>query len=88
MRVFSIAWWMKCAVCWLNARYRLTVSPYHPLLLRRLRGHRDDLIPLALGLSTTGNDVLQCYRQIVLELIDQVVFPETCQAVYGLGRPR
>ncbi|PHQ26150.1 hypothetical protein CLH62_00645 [Marinobacter guineae] len=60
------------------------VSPYHPMLLRHLRGHRDDLIPLALGLSITGNDVLQCYRQIVLELIDQVVHPETSQAVYGL----
>ncbi len=61
------------------------VSPYHPMLLRHLRGHRDDLIPLALGLSITGNDVLQCYRQIVLELIDQVVHPETGQAVYGLA---
>jgi len=61
------------------------VSPYHPMLLRHLRGHRDDLIPLALGLSITGNDVLQCYRQIVLELIDEVVHPETCQAVYGLA---
>ena len=61
------------------------VSPYHPMLLRHLRGNRDDLIPLALGLSITGNDVLQCYRQIVLELIDQVVHPETCQAVYGLA---
>lgn len=61
------------------------VSPYHPMLLRHLRGQRDDLIPLALGLSITGNDVLQCYRQIVLELIDEVVHPETCQAVYGLA---
>ncbi len=61
------------------------VSPYHPMLLRHLRGRRDDLIPLALGLSITGNDVLQCYRQIVLELIDQVVHPETSQAVYGLA---
>ncbi|NMT65022.1 hypothetical protein [Marinobacter orientalis] len=61
------------------------VSPYHPMLLRHLRAQRDDLIPLALGLSITGNDVLQSYRQIVLELIDQVVHPETCQAVYGLA---
>jgi hypothetical protein len=61
------------------------VSPYHPMLLRHLRGHQDDLIPLALGLSVTGNDVLQCYRQIVLALIDEVVHPETCQAVYGLA---
>jgi hypothetical protein len=61
------------------------VSPYHPLLLRHLRGQGDHLIPLALGLSITGNDVLQCYRQIVLALIDEVVHPETCQAVYGLA---
>jgi hypothetical protein len=61
------------------------VSPYHPMMLRHLRAHHTDLIPLALGLSITGNDVLQCYRQIVLALIDQVVHPETCQAVYGLA---
>ncbi|HDZ39059.1 MAG TPA: hypothetical protein ENH62_12355 [Marinobacter sp.] len=61
------------------------VSPYHPMLLRHLRGRQDDLIPLALGLSSTGNDVLQCYRAIVLKLIDEAVHPETCQAVYGLA---
>lgn len=61
------------------------VSPYHPILLRHLRGHWDELIPLALGLSITGNDVLQCYREIVLKLIDEVVHPETSQAVYGLA---
>lgn len=61
------------------------VSPYHPMLLRHLRGYRDELIPLALGLSVTGIDVLQCYRQIVLELIDEAIHPETSQAVYGLA---
>jgi hypothetical protein len=61
------------------------VSPYHPMLLRHLRGLRDDFIPLALGLSSTGIDVLQCYQEIVFELIDQVVHPETCQALYGLA---
>ncbi|MEX1228362.1 MAG: hypothetical protein WD623_02285 [Marinobacter sp.] len=61
------------------------VSPYHPMLLRHLRGLRDDLIPMALGLSITGNDVLQCYRQLVLELIDQAVYTETSQVVYGLA---
>lgn len=61
------------------------VSPYHPMLLRHLRGHWDDLIPLALGLSITGNDVLQCYQEIVYKLIDEVVHPETSQAVYGLA---
>ncbi|SOB75403.1 hypothetical protein SAMN04488490_0988 [Marinobacter sp. LV10R510-11A] len=61
------------------------VSPYHPMLLRHLLAHWDHLIPLALGLSITGNDALQCYRQIVLKLIDEVVHPETSQAVYGLA---
>jgi len=61
------------------------VSPYHPMLLQRLRGHRDDLIPMALGLRITGNDLLQSYRQIVLQLIDEVAHPETSQAVYGLA---
>lgn len=61
------------------------VSAYHPLLLRYLLGNQDSLIARALGLSITGNDVLQSYRQIVLKLIDEVVHPETCQAVYGLA---
>ncbi|MBC7184734.1 MAG: hypothetical protein H5U30_14325, partial [Marinobacter sp.] len=61
------------------------VSPYHPILLRHLLASRDDLIPRALGLSITGNDVFQSYRQIVLKLVDEVVHPETCQAVYGLA---
>nr|WP_297459936.1 hypothetical protein [uncultured Halomonas sp.] len=61
------------------------VSPYHPAFLRHLRGHRDDLIPAALGLSMTGIDVLQCYSQLVHTLIDEAIFPETSQAVYGLA---
>lgn len=61
------------------------VSPYHPMLLRHLRGHWDELIPLALGLSITGNDVLQCYQEIVHKLIDEAIHPETSQAVYGLA---
>ncbi|MFB9869691.1 hypothetical protein [Vreelandella sulfidaeris] len=61
------------------------VSAYHPMLLRYLLWGRDDLIPLALGLSITGNDAFQSYRQIVLKLIDEVVHPQTCQAVYGLA---
>ncbi|WP_227369926.1 hypothetical protein [Halomonas sp. M20] len=61
------------------------VSPYHPVLLRHLQDCRDDLIPQALGLSMTGNDALQCYRQLVHTLINEAVFPETSQAVYGLA---
>ncbi len=61
------------------------VSPYHPVFLRYLRGHRDDLIPEALGLSATGKDALECYRQLVFALLDEALFPETSQAVYGLA---
>lgn len=60
------------------------VSSYHPVLLRHLRGFRDDLLPPALGLSMTGVDVLQCYQQLIHTLIDEAIYPETSQAVYGL----
>ncbi|QEA38445.1 hypothetical protein FGL86_04700 [Pistricoccus aurantiacus] len=61
------------------------VSPYHPLLLRYLRGRRDDLVLVALGLSSTGCDTLLCYQELVHSLIDEALFPETSQAVYGLA---
>nr|WP_299242042.1 hypothetical protein [uncultured Halomonas sp.] len=61
------------------------VSPYHPVLLRYLRGYRDDLLLIALGLSSTGCETLLCYQQLVYALIDETLFPETSQAVYGLS---
>ena len=61
------------------------VSPYHPLFLRFLRERHDELIPEALGLSSTGTDALSCYRDLVYRLIDDAVWPETAQAVYGLA---
>ena len=61
------------------------VSPYHPVFLRYLRKHCNELIPFALGLSTTGNDALQCYPELVYRLIDDAIYPETCQAIYGLA---
>ncbi|MCC5887582.1 MAG: hypothetical protein JJT88_14200 [Gammaproteobacteria bacterium] len=61
------------------------VSPYHPVLLRHLRGQWDHLIPAVLGLSLTGRDGLECYTQLVHTLIDEALHPETCQAVYGLA---
>ncbi|MGB8713171.1 MAG: hypothetical protein WCD50_08585 [Onishia taeanensis] len=60
------------------------VSAYHAVFLRHLRGQFDDLIPEALGLSMTGIDALQCYSALVYRLIDEAIFPETSQAVYGL----
>ena len=60
------------------------VSAYHAVFLRHLRGQFDDLIPEALGLSMTGIDALQCYSALVYRLIDEAIFAESSQAVYGL----
>ncbi|MGM0953650.1 MAG: hypothetical protein ACQEW7_11815 [Pseudomonadota bacterium] len=60
-------------------------SPYHAVMLRFLRNsHQDDLIPVTLGLTMTGLDDLYCYTELVHALIDEAIYPETCQAVYGL----
>ncbi|WP_207308929.1 hypothetical protein [Marinobacter salicampi] len=62
------------------------VSPYHAVFVRHLRSHgHNDLIAPALGLSITGNDVLQCFTQLIHTLIDEAVFPDTPRAVYGLA---
>ncbi|GAB3679607.1 hypothetical protein [Salinisphaera aquimarina] len=70
------------------------VSVYHAVFVRHLRGLKDDLggdfgnklIPTALGLSSTGHETLMCYQQLVHALIDEAVFAETSQALYGLAR--
>ncbi|WP_410473425.1 hypothetical protein [Guyparkeria sp. TX1] len=61
------------------------VSPYHAALLRHLTDHGDHLLSEAMGLSSTGRDCLLCYSELVHALIDQSVFPETAQAIYGLA---
>ncbi|MFW5825863.1 MAG: hypothetical protein ACOCVV_12980, partial [Marinobacter sp.] len=43
------------------------------------------LLPEALGLSNTGRDCLLCYQDLVYALIEQGIFPETCQGAYGLA---
>ncbi|GBO89638.1 hypothetical protein [Marinobacter salsuginis] len=60
-------------------------SPYHAVMLRFLRDTgQDELIPNILGLTMTGLDDLYCYTELVHALIDEAIYPETCQAVYGL----
>lgn len=60
-------------------------SPYHAVMLRYLRKTgKDDLIPTTLGLTMTGLDDLYCYTELVHALIDETIYPETCQAVFGL----
>ncbi|WP_136247536.1 hypothetical protein [Halomonas borealis] len=61
------------------------VSPYHPVLMRHLTEHGDQLLSEALGLSATGRDCLLCYRELVHALIRGGVHPATPQAVYGLA---
>lgn len=61
------------------------VSPYHAVLMRQLLVQDDHLISEALGLSSTGRDCFLCYRELVLALIGQGIYPETAQGIYGLA---
>jgi len=62
------------------------VSDYHADFMRwLLESEWVELVPEALGLSTTGLDSLQCYNKLVYKLIEEAVYPETAQAVYGLA---
>ncbi|NIR76820.1 MAG: hypothetical protein GWO12_17220, partial [Gemmatimonadetes bacterium] len=59
---------------------------YHPVFLRWLLDNdQKALIPDALGVSSTGLDVLRTYEALVHALIDEAIWPETAQAVYGLA---
>lgn len=62
------------------------VSDYHALFLRWLPGKAHTaLIPDALGLSSTGLDVVRSYQDLIHRLIEEAVHPQTAQAVYGLA---
>lgn len=61
------------------------VSAYHAVFLRTMLESQPDLIPATLGLSSTGSEVLACYRELVHQLIREAVWPETAQAIYGLS---
>lgn len=61
------------------------VSPYMPGFIRYLRTRWNALIPTALGLSYTGADAFHCYPALIHTLIDEALFAETSQAVYGLA---
>lgn len=61
------------------------VSPYHATFMRFILENQDSLIAESLGLSMTGRDCLLHYRNLVLTLIREGVFPETAQGLYGLA---
>jgi hypothetical protein len=44
-----------------------------------------NLLPAALGLSSTGVDCLRCYEDLIHHLILEAVGPATSQTVYGLA---
>ncbi|MCB2182737.1 MAG: hypothetical protein KQH63_11960 [Desulfobulbaceae bacterium] len=61
------------------------VSDKHAFFLRwLLENEQETLISSALGLSSTGLDVLRCYQELVHRLIQEAVYPETSQVIYGL----
>jgi len=61
------------------------VASYHSIYLRFALKYAPDLLPAALGLSTTGRDGFLCYQDLVHALIDAAIFPDTSQAAYGLA---
>jgi len=62
------------------------VSDYHASYLRWLLHHeQSQLIPDALGLSSTGLDALRTYQSLVHQLIEEAIYPQTAQTVYGLA---
>jgi hypothetical protein len=61
------------------------VSPYHAVFVRHILEGKDSLLSDALGLSSTGRDCLLCYRELVHTLIEESLFPETAQGLYGLA---
>jgi len=62
------------------------VSDYHARFLRwLLENEQAQLIPDALGLSTTGLDVLRTYQDLCHRLIEEAIHPQTAQSIYGLA---
>ena len=61
------------------------VSPYHAAFVRELLTLAPEVLPDALGLSSTGRDAYYCYRDLVHTLVEQCVHYDTSQAVYGLS---
>jgi hypothetical protein len=61
------------------------VSPYHAELLRFVLDQSDYLVGEALGLSEIGRNCLLRFSDLVHQLIEEAVYPETAQCVYGLA---
>ncbi|WP_026692573.1 hypothetical protein [Peribacillus kribbensis] len=62
------------------------VSPYHATFIRFINRADPGLIPAALGLSETGTASFNQQKDLVHDIILLAIFPQTCQAIYGLGK--
>ncbi|PLR96842.1 hypothetical protein [Bacillus sp. T33-2] len=62
------------------------VSPAHAVFIRYLNRFNPDLIPVALDLSETGTASFNANKQLLHDLIQLAIFPQTCQSIYGLAR--
>lgn len=62
------------------------VSPFHAVMLRFLNRKNPDLIPAALDLSETGTASFNANRELIHDIIQLSIFPETRQAIYGLAK--
>ncbi len=62
------------------------VSPYHATFLRYALEKDDaEMVSRCLGLSSTGRDCLLCYSSLMMDMARYCIFPENCQAIYGLA---
>ncbi|NRD77835.1 hypothetical protein HPT25_10485 [Bacillus sp. BRMEA1] len=62
------------------------VSPYHAVLLRFLNRKSPNKIPAALDLSETGMSCFNAHQELIHDMIQISIYPETSQTVYGLAR--
>ncbi|HET7658506.1 MAG TPA: hypothetical protein VFK37_09455, partial [Bacillales bacterium] len=61
------------------------VSENHAILLRHLNRIDPGSIEAALSLSSKGKANLYENAELVSQLIEKAIFPETCQSIYGLA---
>ncbi|PLT34051.1 hypothetical protein [Bacillus sp. V5-8f] len=62
------------------------VSPHHATFIRYLNRANQDILPVALDLSETGTASFNANKELIHDMIQLAIHPQTCQAIYGLGR--
>ncbi len=62
------------------------VCPQHAVLLRQLAARRPDALPIALALDAVGQVSLQEHSQLIVDIIEFAIRPQTARCIYGLSR--